>query len=88
MGGTEIARFRPKSYKILRPEARKTAMFQREINGMGVVQGELLELEEAVGGRVGDRAADPRQAVTTARQKPMITMWLCGTAITSAYQEQ
>jgi hypothetical protein len=43
MGGTKIAGFRPKSYKTLQSEARKTVPFQREINGMGIVQGELLQ---------------------------------------------
>jgi hypothetical protein len=42
MGGTEIAGFRPKSYKTLQSEARKTVPFQREINGMGIVQGERI----------------------------------------------
>jgi hypothetical protein len=41
-GRTKIAGFRQKSYKTLRPEARKTTMFQREINDMSVVQAELL----------------------------------------------
>jgi hypothetical protein len=41
-GRTEIAGFRQKSYKTLQAMARKTAPFQRKINGMDVVQGELL----------------------------------------------
>jgi len=48
MGGTRIAGFRHKSYKILQVVARKTAMFQREINGMGVVQGELFTFEQDI----------------------------------------
>jgi len=38
MARTEIAGFRPSSYKTLQPEATKTAPFQREINDMGVIQ--------------------------------------------------
>jgi hypothetical protein len=41
MGGTEIAGLRRKSYKTLQAMARKTTTFQRKINGMSVVQGEL-----------------------------------------------
>ncbi|MCA3453476.1 MAG: hypothetical protein INF45_04060 [Rhodobacter sp.] len=41
MGGTKTAGFRPKSYKTLQSEARKTVPFQHKINGMGIVQGEL-----------------------------------------------
>ena len=41
---TEIAGFRPKSYKTLRPKARKTATFQHKINDMSVVQGERMSL--------------------------------------------
>ena len=39
-GRTEIAGFRWKSCETLQAMARKTATFQRKINGMGVVQGE------------------------------------------------
>jgi hypothetical protein len=35
-----------KSYKTLQAVARKTAAFQRKINGMGVVQGELLNIAD------------------------------------------
>jgi len=38
-GRTEIAGFRWKSCETLQAMARKTATFQRKINGMGVVQG-------------------------------------------------
>jgi hypothetical protein len=38
-----------KSYKTLQALARKTAAFQRKINGMGVVQGELLEMSRRFG---------------------------------------
>jgi hypothetical protein len=41
MGGTKIAGFRPKSYKTLQSEARKTVPFQHKINDMEIVQGEL-----------------------------------------------
>ncbi|WP_229804334.1 hypothetical protein, partial [Gemmobacter lanyuensis] len=41
IGRTEIAGFRPKSYKTLQAIARKTTLFHREINDMSVVQGEL-----------------------------------------------
>jgi hypothetical protein len=41
MGKTEIAGFQPQTYKTLQSEARKTAISQREINDMGIVQGEL-----------------------------------------------
>ncbi len=34
-----------KSYKTLQAIARKTAAFQRKVNGMGVVQGELGKVE-------------------------------------------
>jgi hypothetical protein len=44
MGGTKIAGFRPKSYKTLQSEARKTVPFQHKINDMEIVQGELLTL--------------------------------------------
>jgi hypothetical protein len=41
-GRDQIAGFRRKSYKTLRVVARKTTTFQRKINGMRVVQGELV----------------------------------------------
>jgi hypothetical protein len=41
MGGTEIAEFRPQSYRTLQAVASKTAAFYSEFNGLGVVQGEL-----------------------------------------------
>lgn len=41
-GRDQIAGFRRKSYKTMRVVASKTTMFQRKINGMRVVQGELL----------------------------------------------
>jgi hypothetical protein len=41
-GRTEIAGFPQKLYKTLQAMASKTAAFQREINGMGLVQGELI----------------------------------------------
>jgi hypothetical protein len=40
-GRDQIAGFRRKSYKTLRAVARKNTMFQRKINGMRIVQGEL-----------------------------------------------
>jgi len=43
MGGTEIAGFLPELYEILLSVARKTATFHRKINGMDVVQGELIK---------------------------------------------
>jgi hypothetical protein len=45
MGRTEIAGFPLKSYKTLQAMARETATFQRKINGMGVVQDELLNVD-------------------------------------------
>jgi hypothetical protein len=42
MGRTKIAGFHRKSYKTLQVMARKNASFHRKINGMGVVQGELM----------------------------------------------
>jgi hypothetical protein len=41
MARTEIAGFRHISYKTLQAVARKTISFLLEINGMGIVQGEL-----------------------------------------------
>ncbi|AMY72318.1 hypothetical protein AKL17_3p0162 (plasmid) [Frigidibacter mobilis] len=40
-GTTEIAGFPQKLYKTLQAMASKTAAFQRKINDMDVVQGEL-----------------------------------------------
>jgi hypothetical protein len=40
-GRTEIAGFQPKLYKILQKMASKTTSYTHEINGFGVVQGEL-----------------------------------------------
>jgi hypothetical protein len=42
MGRTEIAGFPLKSYKTLQAMAREAATFQRKINGMSVVQSELV----------------------------------------------
>jgi hypothetical protein len=44
MSVTKIAGFLLKSYKTQQDMARKTTTFQRKINGMSVVQGELLNL--------------------------------------------
>jgi hypothetical protein len=41
-GRTEIAGFQPKLYKTLQKMASKTTSYTHEINGFGVVQGELL----------------------------------------------
>jgi hypothetical protein len=41
MARTEIAGFQLQTYKTLQSEARKTAISQRKINDMGIVQGEL-----------------------------------------------
>jgi hypothetical protein len=44
MARTEIAGFRRRSYKTLQAAARKIPTFLLEINGMGVVHGELNNL--------------------------------------------
>ena len=41
-GRTEIAEFQPKLYKTLQKMASKTTSYTHEINGFGVVKGELL----------------------------------------------
>ena len=61
MGRTKIAVFHRKSYKTLQAMARKTAAFQREINSMGVMQGELYMLEHL--------CADRSQLVRVFRQR-------------------
>ena len=40
-GRTEIAGFQPKLYKTLQKMASKTTSYTHEINGFGVVKGEL-----------------------------------------------
>ena len=42
MGRTEIAGFRPKSYKNLQMNARKMANLSNEIQGFRIVQAELI----------------------------------------------
>jgi len=49
MGRTKIAGFRRKSYKTLQTLARKTATFHHNINGMDVVQGELISVDRYFG---------------------------------------
>ncbi len=46
MGKTKIAGFRRTSYKTLQAAARKTTPFLLEINGMGIVQGELMRFAQ------------------------------------------
>jgi hypothetical protein len=66
MGGTEIAGLRRKSYKTLQAMARKTTTFQRKINGMSVVQGELTSLDHPYG----------KRTVVVAQSIPIVVFWL------------
>ena len=43
-GKTKVAGFQPKLYKTLQKMASKTTSYTHEINGFGVVQGELCIL--------------------------------------------
>ena len=45
-GRTEIAGFQPKLYKTLQKMAKKTTSYTHEINGFGVVKGELSTDED------------------------------------------